>query len=111
MILDVCSISMEIANDTTFTQQPQVAPTKECDSEVLETLRYTIWRANVLFDILYSHGVFIPPAKSAEASRACMDFCEACRKVIYIHVRVDHHLVPNFRFLLSYGGVPLSSIS
>lgn len=85
--------------ETTVTHQPQVAPTKECDSEVLETLRYTIWKANVLFDILYGHGVFIPPAKSAEASRACLDFCEACRKVFVQHVPVDNHVVPNFRFL------------
>lgn len=47
-----------------------------CDTELLQLMRFTVWRANCLFDILYSYGVFIPPAASEVASKACMEFCE-----------------------------------
>lgn len=49
---------------------------EDCNTQILEIMRYTICQCNAFFDILYSHGVFLPESDSAAAKRAAIDMCE-----------------------------------
>ena len=49
---------------------------EDCNTQILEIMRYTICQCNAFFDILYSHGVFLPESDSAAAKRSAIDMCE-----------------------------------
>ena len=40
---------------------------KDCSSDILHTMLYVISNANLVFDILYAHGVFIPSNAASNA--------------------------------------------
>ena len=39
-------------------------------------MKFSVTRVNTLFDVLYAHGVFLPPEDAAKARKAGCDFCD-----------------------------------
>lgn len=54
----------------------QSSPAQECDAD-MAIMRYTIHKANELFDILYGHGIFIPPREALRAGSAALVVCDS----------------------------------
>jgi hypothetical protein len=51
---------------------------QDCDTEILKLMRFTISRVNLVFDVLYESGIFIPRAESMKAVEAGFDACAIC---------------------------------
>lgn len=50
--------------------------TQDCNgNKVLEMMRYTLCSVNRVFDIIYSHGVFIPANEASKAASAGYALC------------------------------------
>ena len=54
-----------------------ISRSQDCDAE-MEIMKYTIQRGNEMFDVLYSHGVFLTPEAALRAGAAGMDLSETC---------------------------------
>ena len=64
MIYHICCLRKSVAQD--------------CDTEILKLMRFTISRVNLVFDVLYECGIFIPRAESIKAVEAGFDACAIC---------------------------------
>ena len=51
---------------------------KDCNTEILQTMLFVICNANLVFDILYGHGIFIPKNEAARAIHFAFDTGALC---------------------------------
>ena len=65
---------MLLENEVIF-KNLSFSQTKDCNTQVLQIMRYTISQVNFFFDILYSHGVFLPQSASQVAKTAAFEIC------------------------------------
>ena len=52
------------------------------NSEILKIMKYTMCRANVVYDVMYGHGIFIPRSERIKARQAGFDTCVFCQQNI-----------------------------
>lgn len=44
----------------------------------MRIMKYMVQSGNWLFDILYSHGIFLPPDAALKAGKATLNLCAPC---------------------------------
>jgi hypothetical protein len=49
-------------------------------------MKYTIQKANELFDVLYGHGIFLPPQEAVRGGKAAFLVCESFMHLIAFYI-------------------------